>query len=263
MPKPKQPQKPAEKTSNKPVTVHKSLDVQPLKEGHPLYDEKKRRDLDARVERIKALKGKSDVLKWQEGWEFVCVRDQKLFLQDGYSGMSKWIVGHLGRSRSRVAEKMRFAESFSLSDVREHGAEKLELGRDYVVLTPARDEAWTPDSLVVTVPRDQKIVEVPFAKASFEELQAAIDHQQGLHGDRGRAAVDEAAQEVIAVLERALTVPELSRPLANIAAKAAKTGLAEDTLLTVNVRLGDLRSVVERIAQALLAPPKSKRKQRG
>lgn len=240
--------------------VKPTLDGTPLRPEHPLYDAAARRELDRRKERIAARRAKSDEELWREGQEFLTIRDNKLFRQDGYSSMSVWVAKCLGRGRRSVAERMRFAEHFSLNHVVAHGRDKLELLLDYTALTHADEEEWKVEGLRLVVPAaNGRVVEVPALRASMDQIEAALKHQHELAQERGRR-LPAPQEDFVSDLSTAVEVD--GRPLALIAGRSSDTGLLDDLRLRLDVRAGDLESVAHRILEAL-AKQKEQRRGRG
>jgi hypothetical protein len=226
------------------------LEGKPLKQGHPLYDEKAAQELATRCARIESLRAKTDEDYWREGDEFLHIRDKKLYRQAGYASMSQWVVKALGRSRPPVAERMRFAETFSLQQVREHGRDRLDLALAYASLTVAGDEAWALDALKLHVPKMDGAVEtVPFKHATTEQLEAAVTHQRSLAQRRDDAKLPEADRDILKRLEQSLQTE--AGPLAQLELKAAGTGVGNDTTLRIAVRLGDLESLLVRLTSVV------------
>lgn len=224
-----------------------------LTPGNTRFDADHRRELDRRTAQLGRLRTASDEAAWHQGQHYLAIRDRKLYLQDGCSSFKEWIETKHKRARSKVYEKMAFAEHFSLADVRRHGRDMLELLLVYVGLTVAREDDWALDSVVVKVPRDGRIVDVPFRACIPADLEAAIAHQRRLALERALAALEQHQQRVAGELRKALTLPDGKRALGSVAVRPASSGLDEDSEVRLQFRWGDLRSVVERLANELLA----------
>jgi hypothetical protein len=233
----------------------------PLEAGHPDYDPAAQEELAKRKARIAASRAKSDVEQWKEGREFIAIRDRKLYRQDGPRSMSQWVaVGEL-RSRSVVARRMRFAENFSLGQVREHGKEKLELALTYVSHTVAKDVAWKLESLVFEVPGPRGAIEpVRFALAKPWQIEAAIAHQLNLSTRRASDALPDSEREFVDGLVASVHADD--RPLAEIRARPSDSGHPDDTIIEVRARVADLPSVLQRLQHRLTAPTPRSRKRR-
>ena len=226
-----------------------------LRPGQPLYDEAARRELDRRVEHLGRVRGRGSEAWWLEGNELLIIRDRRLYVQDGYANMGAWVTGHLHRSRDPVTRRMRLAENYSLQQVRRHGADKLLLALQYVGATLADDEAWDLPTLVVKVPRDGGIEELAFDKVTEDELDLALAHQRELAQRRAQKELPASEAPLFEHLQKALSV-DSDRALARMSARPAATGLSEDTTLKLELRLGDLRSVLVRLQAALESAPK-------
>lgn len=232
-----------------------ALDGRPLKTTHPLYDKALSQELARRKARLAKRRLVDDVGYWQQGNDYLVIRDRKLYRQDGHASMSPWIALHHKRSRTMVAERMRFAQNFSLEEVREHGGDKLKLALRYMALTAREDETKSLASLVVQVPLESGRIEGrSFADVLPAELEVAIGHQQMLARLRLTNAVPRPEREALAQFEEALLLPGGERSLAEIVARPAPSGLAEDTTVTIRLRYGDLPSVIERLASAMPRP---------
>jgi hypothetical protein len=225
----------------------------PLTPGHPDYKAADQKLLKERKARIASSHAASDVEQWMEGNEYLGIRDGKLYVQDGYRSMSRWVAQSELRSRSVVARRMRFAENFSLAQVRRFGKDKLDLALAYVSHTVAKDDAWKLRSLVIKVPGpDGAIEDVRFAVAKPWQIEAAIVHQLALSTRRAGDALPDSEQAFLDGLVAAVHAEE--RPLAEIRATPSGSGHPDDTIIEVRARVADLPSVLERLQQKLIAP---------
>lgn len=229
----------------------------PLKPGHPDYDAAAMKELSIRKRRIFRSRSVSDLEQWREGNEYLSIRDGKLYLQDGFRSMSKWVAHGELRSRSVVARRMRLAENFSLEQVRKYGKDKLDLALTYVSHTIAKDEAWELGSLIFKVPGpDGTINEVRFTAAEPWQMEAAVVHQLALSNRRLNDALPDSEQAFVADLVDSVRADD--RPLAEIRARPSETGHPDDTIIEVRARVGDLSSVLQRLQKQLAAPPRGR-----
>jgi hypothetical protein len=222
------------------------LNGRPLRQGHLLYDEQQKNELRDRQAKIAALRARSDVEIWQEGDEFSHVKTKKLYRQAGFNGFEKWVLS-IGRVPRTVNRYVRFADSFSLAEVKTYTRELLELAGDYAMLTVGKRNEWSVGQLRVHVPGVAD--PVPFAKITVEQLQAAVDHQYELHERRLQERVPSGVHAMAAQLTKSVTT-ETGR-IARIEPRPSKTGREEDATVVIEARHGDLVSVLTRMLQAL------------
>lgn len=229
---------------------------------HPLYDRNHRVELDRRLQDVGRWKGASGAAMWKEGLEFLVIRDKKLFRQDGFASMADWLQDKLDRVPRTVAKRMALAENFPLALVRLYSSEKLLKVLRYTGRTRAPDEPWHLETLELEVPvGDGRVEKVPFPKASVRQIAAAIAHQGELADDRAARALPAEQRPVVEQLHEAVLLEGSGRPLADIKVRPAKSGLLDDAMVTVTVRLGDLHATTDRLARALEPKPKPKRRQ--
>jgi len=224
------------------------LDGRPLRPGHPWYDAEDAAELERRCQRIAKLRTNSDIDQWREGDEYLHIRVGRLYRQAGFPYMAPWVRAQK-RSRATVARRMRFADSFSLADVRRFGKEMLDLGDEYVALTRKDDLDWTPASLVVLVPRaGGRLDEVAFSKADIADLENAVQHQRELQVRRRQDGVPDPDRRIYQALARG--VETAAGPLARLELQPGKLD-GEATTLHIAVRMPDLASLVAHL-QAVL-----------
>lgn len=163
------------------------------------YDRQHQVLLRQQLQTIRDSKKKSDLALWDEGNAFATIRDLKLFFQAGFGSMKELVEGGLERSTSWVSALMTFAESYPRALVADHGRKKIKLGENYAKLTLTKKDGASLASLLVRVPAaagDEKLKEIPFAKASESDLEVAIKHQHKLASTR--------TDNALSVEERAL-----------------------------------------------------------
>lgn len=241
----------------------RKLPVSPrrLREGDAGYDPAKRAELDRRCTRIAALDQKSAIAQWHEGDEFLHIRDLKLFRQDGFSSMEKWVAVVLGRSPRTVSRRMAFAESIPLKELQRFQPDALNLALEYVALSRDEDAPWSPGTLLVRVPReDGSVEEVKFPLLTTEELQRAVDHQKDLRERRRKDALPDEQRALADDFARSVATE--TGALATVEARPPKSGLPEDTMFHFAMRAGDLRSVLARL-QAVVEAQNRRSRGRG
>lgn len=225
------------------------LTVRPLRAGDALFHAGHRRELQRRTAKIGKLKARTDIEQWREGFEYLVIRDKKLYFQDGYAHMSEWLAHHELRGRTAVKERMRFAENFSLEQVREYGKERLDLALKYASMTVTDDAGWQVESLVVKIPEGDGVVSRPFAKLAAWQLEAAIAHQAGLVLRRLEESLPETQRPLLDSLEAAVRDDE--RQLARVSARPAESRDPDDTVLKLEMRAADLLPVLQRLLQVV------------
>lgn len=212
--------------------------------------------------RIAARHAKTAIEQWQEGKDFLYVRDQRLYMQDGYRSMAVWVEEVLGRSSRTVSRRMAFTESVALKDLQTWEPDLLDLALEYVALSRQDgDDVLNPRTLVVAVPREGgRLDSVPFRKITVTQMRAALDHQRALRARRQDDALGDEPRQLVEALSRAVATE--TGALAKVVARPAKSGLPEDTLVKIDFRMGDLRSVVTRLQQLVAQQerPRSRRR---
>ncbi len=133
----------------------------------------------ARIEaRIKVLLGKKESMAWKIGRLLDEIVKKGLHHAAGARTLEEYCDEHFEQGYSTLQTYRSVATKFTQATVKKHGVTKLNLGVTYIGLTPEHEQPSDLPRMSIRVPtgRGNEIVEVPFAKVTASQLEAAIEH---------------------------------------------------------------------------------------